>query len=75
MRSGDVVELYAYLSSASGDTQVLSLGQEHTYEMGSSPANRWTVSAPVASGYGTPYKCEVAVQSTHAFQGAGSAGS
>jgi hypothetical protein len=82
-RVGDVVELYAYsvpLSNHVGrlpdqlgtGEQVVDLASETPYPMqGSGP---WSVSGPVDSDLPAPQECVVAVQSTHAFMGAGDAG-
>jgi hypothetical protein len=75
VRYGDVVELYAYTvpATAGGQaTQVAELEMEKPFSMaGSGP---WKVTAPVDAQLGTPDQCLVAVQSTHAFMGAGNAG-
>ena len=77
MRYGDVVELYAYNTtdnppSGANDVQVLSLESEKPGTL--SGSTTWTASAPVESGFPQPSRCFVAIQSTHAFMGAGSAG-
>jgi hypothetical protein len=77
VRYGDVVELYAYTSPVAaegGQTfQVANLVMEKPFVIaGSGP---WTVSAPVVTDdVGAPTLCSVAVQSTHAFMGAGDVG-
>jgi len=75
LRFGDVVELYAYTTTGGPATgvQVLDLTSETTGNLFSG-SNSWTVSAPVASGDPQPQSCFVAIQSTHAFMGAPSAG-
>jgi hypothetical protein len=74
-RYGDVVELYAYNSvdnpPTGTDLQVLDLGAE---KPGSMSTATWTALAPVDTTVGQPVLCLVAVQSTHAFMGAGNAG-
>lgn len=76
-RFGDVVELYAYSSNddppTGNDLQVLDLGAEKPGSMDTA-GNTWTAVAPVDGQVGQPLHCFVAVQSTHAFMGAGNAG-
>ncbi len=74
VRSGDVVELYAYTSPDSSNSalQVVNLMNEHPSIMDRN--GTWQVSGPVDSKIGPPAKCMVAIQSTHAFMTAGSAG-
>ena len=77
IRFGDVVELYAYNTNNTSPigtyaVQVLDLAAE-------SPGSlvhglTWVASAPVAQGLPEPLRCFVAIQSTHAFMAAGSAG-
>jgi hypothetical protein len=76
IRIGAVVELYVYSSpagSASQGTQLAVLGNEHPAEMGGT--GPWTVTAPLDTQLGmTPASCQVDVQQTHNFEGAGNAG-
>lgn len=76
VRIGGVVELYVYSSpsdSASQGTQLADLANEHPSVMGGSGA--WTVTAPLDTQLGmTPATCQVDVQQTHNFEGAGNAG-
>jgi hypothetical protein len=77
IRYGDVVELYAYSTTdnppnGANDIQVLALESEKPGSL--SGGTTWTVTAPVANGFPLPLRCIVAIQSTHAFMGAGSAG-
>lgn len=77
VRYGDVVELYAYTSAVSADSgqafQIANLVLEKPFTMGNN--GPWTVSAPVITDdVGAPTRCFVAVQSTHAFMGAGNVG-
>lgn len=74
IRWGDAVELYAYTGSQPGSlgVQVADLSAEKPYPIaGQGP---WRVTVPVAAGFASPARCLVAVQSTHAFMGAGNAG-
>jgi hypothetical protein len=76
-RYGDVVELYAYNTAdnppnGANDIQVLALESEKPGSL--SRGTRWMVTAPVANGFPRPVRCLVAIQSTHAFMSAGSAG-
>jgi hypothetical protein len=76
-RYGDLVELYAYTTNSDpptgvNDVQVLALESE---KPGIIDSSAWTASAPVATGFPQPVRCFVALQSTHAFMGAGNAGS
>lgn len=75
VRYGDVAELYAFAAPADGNAQgvqVAELSAEQPYRLeGKGP---WKVTVPVDSKLGTPVKCVIAVQSTHAFMAAGSAG-
>lgn len=74
VRYGDVVELYAFTAERHGArNQDLNLAGEHPSRMGTS--KRWKVTATVDTAVGAPTFCRVAVQSTHAFMGAGDAGS
>jgi hypothetical protein len=76
IRIGAVVELYVYsspTSSASQGTQLADLPNEHPFTMGGS--GPWTVTAPLDTQLGmTPAGCQVDVQPTHNFEGAGNAG-
>ena len=76
IRIGAVVELYVYSSptgSASRGTQLADLPHEHPFTMGGS--GPWTVTAPLDTQLGmTPASCQVDVQPTHNFEGAGNAG-
>jgi len=76
IRIGAVVELYVYSSptrSASQGTQLADLPNEHPFTMGGS--GPWTVTAPLDTQLGmTPASCQVDVQPTHNFEGAGNAG-
>ena len=76
IRIGAVVELYVYSSptgSASRGTQLADLPNEHPFTMGGS--GPWTVTAPLDTQLGmTPASCQVDVQPTHNFEGAGNAG-
>ena len=69
VRFGDVVGLYVYSSSG---TQIAKVTTESGYRLGTSPP--WHVSVPLDLTLGEPSHCDVTVQGTHAFQGAGSAG-
>jgi hypothetical protein len=75
VRAGDVVELYVYSAPGRVDpdgTQLADLGSEHPV-----PVDRtgpWQVTVPMDSELGSAAQCRVAVQSTHAFMGAGDAG-
>jgi hypothetical protein len=76
VRVGDVVELYVYSgpgpTSPTG-TQLADLGSEKTVPV--SGTGSWQVSVPMDPELRqTPIECRVAVQSTHAFMGAGDAG-
>jgi hypothetical protein len=76
-RYGDVVELYAYNTidnppNGVNDIQVLALESERPGSL--TGGTTWTVSAPVTNGFPPPLRCFVAIQSTHAFMGAGNAG-
>jgi len=76
VRAGDVVELYVYSSPGATDpngTQLADLGSEHPVPVGRT--GPWQVSVPLDPELGLlPTECRVAVQSTHAFMGAGNAG-
>lgn len=76
IRIGAVVELYVYSSptrSASQGTQLADLPNEHPFTMGGS--GPWTVTAPLDTQLGMiPAGCQVDVQPTHNFEGAGNAG-
>jgi len=76
IRIGAVVELYVYSSpsdSASPGTQLADLPNEHPFTMGGS--GTWTVTAPLDTQIGMiPASCQVDVQPTHNFEGAGNAG-
>jgi len=76
LRSGDVVELYAYTApvpSASNQTfQVVKLASEKPFPMGTG-GGTWEVSGTIDSQIGVPQRCLVAVQATHAGMGAGNA--
>jgi hypothetical protein len=77
IRYGDVVELYAYNTTdnppnSANDIQVLALESERPGSL--TGGSTWTVSATVANGFPPPLRCFVAIQSTHAFMGAGNAG-
>ncbi len=77
VRYGDVVELYAYTRPVTAEGgrafQVANLVAEKPFTMGGD--GPWTVSAPVITDdVGAPTQCLVAVQSTHAFMGAGNVG-
>ena len=71
-RDGDVIELYAYsvgwtsTDQSPAGVQVADLTAERPGNL----ADPWQVSAPANLQLGTPIQCVVAVQSTHAFQGA-----
>ncbi len=77
IRYGDVVELYAYTSLMRSESirgnQVINLIQEHTFFFGK--GDSWQVEGSVDKQIGVPVQCIVAIQSTHAFMPAGSAGS
>ncbi len=74
-RSGDVVELYAYTAPVDGGQtyQVIDLASEHPFALGGGSGS-WSVTGLVDTQVGVPADCFVAIQSTHAFMGAGSAG-
>jgi len=79
VRFGDVVELYVFTGPSPGypqGNQVAALGVEHPFNM--SQPGPWKVSVSVGDstqpGPDAPQQCEVAVQATHAFMGAGNAG-
>jgi len=74
IRWGDVVELYAYTAGQQGflGLQVANLAAEKPYPIGG--LGPWRVTVPVAITVSSPISCLVAVQSTHAFMGAGNAG-
>jgi len=76
VRVGDVVELYAYSgpgATTPTGTQLADLGSEKTVPV--SGTGSWQVSVPMDPELGqAPAQCRVAVQSTHAFMGAGDAG-
>jgi hypothetical protein len=73
IRYGDVVELYVYTAASQGQAiQLANLSAEKPYPIaGQGP---WKVTVPVLTQFATPTNCLVAVQSTHAFMGAGNAG-
>jgi len=76
-RVGAVVELYVF-STATADnpqgTQLASLnGGEEPYPMYRATPG-WKVSTSVDYSLGTPARCEVSVQPTHDFEGAGNNG-
>lgn len=75
IRVGDVVELYVYTAGTSDNPQGTQLANLNG---GEKPAvvtgTKWQTAATVDKSLGRPYTCVVAVQATHAFQGAGSAG-
>lgn len=76
VRVGDVVELYVYSGpgpTTPTGTQLADLAAEKTLPVnGSGP---WQVSVPIDPELAqAPAECRVAVQSTHAFMGAGNAG-
>jgi hypothetical protein len=74
-RYGDVVELYAYTAPVAASYnqrfQVLDLSNEKPFPI--SDNGPWAVTARVDSEIGTPRRCLVAVQSTHALMTAGNA--
>jgi hypothetical protein len=76
VRVGDVVELYVYSGPGATDpsgTQLADLANEKTVPVDGTGS--WQVSVPMdAELVQTPAECRVAVQSTHAFMGAGDAG-
>src|SRR5450631_2912839 len=76
VRVGDVVELYVYSgpgATASNGTQLADLGSEKTVPVNGTGS--WTVTVPLDPELvQAPAECRVAVQSTHAFMGAGNAG-
>jgi hypothetical protein len=76
VRYGDVVELYADTAPGSNgeqSIQVAALGAEHPFTMeGNGP---WKVTVPIDAQLGSPARCLIAVQSTHAFMAANNAGS
>jgi hypothetical protein len=76
IRVGAVVEMYVYSSSTgstSQGTQLADLANEKPFRMGG--GTTWTVTAPVGTQLGmTPASCQVDVQPTHNFEGAGNAG-
>jgi hypothetical protein len=73
MRVGAVVELYVYASPGADlpAMQVARLGEERPFRVGTGGGTNWTTTAPVAADRGVLARCEVAVQVTHEFQGAG----
>lgn len=75
VRYGDVVELYVYSSPSPSfptGTQLAQVGTERTVVVGSS--GPWQIAVPLAVSDLQPAQCLVAIQSTHAFMGAGNAG-
>jgi hypothetical protein len=76
VRAGDVVELYVYSGPGATDpngTQLADLGSEHPVPVGRT--GPWQVTVPMDLELGqAAAQCRVAVQSTHAFMGAGNAG-
>jgi hypothetical protein len=74
-RAGDVIELYVWGGPASNPVQLVDLTSE-THAQLTSP---WQITAPLdeelLSQLDTSSYCNVALQSTHAFMYAGSAGS
>lgn len=74
-RYGDVVLLYVFASPRWGETQIADIGSEHPFVMSFTASASWTVTARLAKGMGAgpPTGCAVAIQSTHAFMGAGNA--
>lgn len=76
VRVGDVVELYVYSgpgSTTPTGTQLADLEAEKTVPVNGSGS--WQVSVPIDPELArAPAECRVAVQSTHAFMGAGDAG-
>lgn len=73
-RYGDVVELYVFSGTTGAALQLATLPAESPGTLGGT----WTATVPIAPGFGNllgpAAVCEVAVQSTHAFMGAGNAG-
>jgi hypothetical protein len=75
VRYGDVVELYVYSSPSQSfptGTQLAQVGTERTVVVG--PSGPWQIAVPLAVSDLQPAQCLVAIQSTHAFMGAGNAG-
>jgi hypothetical protein len=76
VRVGDVVELYVYSgpgATTPDGTQLADLGSERTVPVNGTGS--WQVSVPMDPELALPAaQCRVAVQSTHAFMGAGDAG-
>ena len=76
VRVGDVVELYVYSSPGATTptgTQLADLASEKTEPVNGT--GLWQVSVPIDPELvQAPAECRVAVQSTHAFMGAGDAG-
>ena len=76
VRVGDVVELYVYSgpgATTPTGTQLADLASEKTVPVNGTGS--WQVSVPIAPDMGlAPAQCRIAVQSTHAFMGAGDAG-
>jgi hypothetical protein len=74
-RAGDVIELYVWGGPADSSVQLVDLPNETPSQL-TSP---WQISAPLDSQVesqsgASPIYCNVALQSTHAFMLAGSAG-
>jgi hypothetical protein len=76
VRVGDVVELYVYSgpgATTPNGTQLADLGSEQPVPVGRT--GPWQVTVPLDSELRlSAAQCLVAVQSTHAFMGAGNAG-
>jgi hypothetical protein len=76
VRVGDVVELYVYSgpgATSPNGTQLADLGSERPVPVDGTGA--WRVTVPLDPELGqAAAQCLVAVQSTHAFMGAGNAG-
>jgi hypothetical protein len=76
VRVGDVVELYVYSGAgptSPDGTQLADLGAEKTVPVDG--VGSWQVTVPLDAELAlAPAQCRVAVQSTHAFMGAGDAG-
>jgi hypothetical protein len=64
-RYGDVVELYAY-TGASGGVQVAELASERRPPIGG--YGTWQASVSIDDALGSPSRCIVAAQPTHALQ-------
>ncbi len=72
-RYGDVVLLYVSASPRWGETQIADIAIEHPFVISFTASASWTLAARLAKdfGAGPPTGCAIAIQSTHAFMGAG----